>query len=138
MAYGLLYVVLEMVGYRLEQAGWADVSGLDVATALTDALLVVAVGAAALLAVHLGVQRWGRSMAGWLAERAGVEAEIWTEPVEATSRRREPLAVTAERVAGPTSSSYTGNPYSFAGHRIAAGHRFAAEHRSAEDPGGFL
>ena len=118
LVYGVLYVVLEMVGYQLEQVGWAEVSGLDVASAVTDALLTVAVCAAALLAIDLGVKRWGPSVRARLAERAHPEAEIWDEPIEVRSWRPEPLAVTAERVEEPPKKSYRGNPYSFAGYRF--------------------
>lgn len=123
MVYGVLYVLLEMVGYQLEQVGWADVSGLDVATAVTDALLAVAVCAAVLLAVDLGRKRWGPAVTAWLAQRAHVvEAEIWDEgPVRTYTWRPEPLAVTAERVERvepPRKKSWTGNPYAFGGHRF--------------------
>ena len=43
LVYGVLYVVFEVVGYQLEQIGWTDISALDVATAVTDGLLTVAV-----------------------------------------------------------------------------------------------
>ena len=118
LVYGVLYVVFELVGYQLEQVGWADVSGLDVATAVTDALLTVAVCAAVLLGVDLGRKRWGPSVVAWLAERAHPEAVIWDEPTDVRSWRPEPLTVTAERVEAPPATSYTGNPYSFAGHRF--------------------
>jgi hypothetical protein len=118
VVYGVLYVVFEIVGYQLEQVGWADVSGLDVATAVTDALLTVAVCAAVWLAADLGLKRWGRSMTAWLAERAHVQAEIWDETLEVRSWRPEPLAVSAERVEQPARKSYVGNPYSFAGRRF--------------------
>jgi hypothetical protein len=112
LVYGVLYVVFEMVGYQLEQVGWAEVSGLDVATAVTDALLTVAVCAAALLAADLARKRWGPSARAWLVARAQPEAEFWDAPVEVRSWRRPPLAVTAERVEEPRRSSYRGNPYS--------------------------
>ena len=118
IVYGVLYVVLEMVGYQLEKVGWADVSDLDVATAVTDALLTVAVCAAALLVLDLGRKRWGRSMAAWHAERDEHHAEIWDEPIGVTSWRPAPLAITAERVAEAPKQAYVGNPYSFAGHRF--------------------
>jgi hypothetical protein len=118
LVYGVLYVVLEVVGYHLEQVGWADVSGLDVATALTDALLVVAVGAAALLALDLGARRWRRSMEAWHLQRAELHGEIWDEQHD-PSWRPAPLSVTAERVEQPPARPrFTGNPYSFAGHRF--------------------
>jgi hypothetical protein len=118
LVYGVLYVVFEVVGYQLERIGWADISGLDVATALTDAFLTVAVGAAALLALDLGAQRWRRSMAAWRLERAAQHGESWDGPITVTSWRPEPLAVAAERVEEPPKRAYTGNPYSFAGHRF--------------------
>lgn len=118
LVYGVLYVVVEMVGYELEQVGWAEVSGLDVATAVTDALLAVAVCAAVLLAVDLGRKRWGPAAMAWLAERGQPEAELWDEPYETRSWRPEPLAVTAERVEQRPQRPSTGNPYSFAGHRF--------------------
>jgi hypothetical protein len=110
--------VVEMVGYQLEQVGWAEVSGLDVATAVTDALLTVAVCAAVLLAADLARKRWGPAARAWLVERAHPEAEIWDESIEARSWRPEPLAVTAERVAPRPQESYARNPYSFARHRF--------------------
>ncbi len=118
LVYGVLYVVLEMVGHELEQVGWAEVSGLDVATAVTDALLAVAVCAASLLAVDLGLKRWSPSAKEWLAQRGQPEAELWDEPYETRSWRPEPLAVTAERVEPRPRRGHRGNPYSFAGHRF--------------------
>jgi hypothetical protein len=118
LVYGVLYVVFEVVGYQLEQIGWTDLSALDVATAVTDALLTVAVCAAVLLALDLGARRWRRSMTAWRLERADVDAEIWDGPVTVTSWRPEPLAISAERVDGRPKPTYTGNPYSFAGHRF--------------------
>jgi hypothetical protein len=118
LVYGVLYVVFEVVGYQFEQIGWADISALDVATALTDAFLTVAVGAAVLVALDLGLRRWRRSMAAWRLERAGVQGEIWDEPVSVTSWRPAPLAISAERVEEPPKGRYTGNPYTFAGHRF--------------------
>jgi hypothetical protein len=57
-------------------------------------------------------------MTAWRLERADVDAEIWDGPVTVTSWRPEPLAISAERVDGPPKAAYTGNPYSFAGHRF--------------------
>src|SRR3954467_13172409 len=59
LVYGVVYVVIEMVGAALEDVGWARITALDVATAITDACLAVALVLAALLAVKLGAQRWG-------------------------------------------------------------------------------
>jgi len=126
MVYGVLYVVIEVIGYQLEQIGWTDISALDVATAVTDALLFVSVCAAALLALDLGARRWRRSMAGRPLRRDGLHAEVWDEPADGAPWRPAPLTVTAERVEEPPKRRYRGNPYSFAGHRFP------------EDPGRLL
>jgi hypothetical protein len=116
LVYGALYVAFEVVGYQLEQIGWADISRLDVATALTDAFLTVALCAAALVTLDLGAERWRRWMTARQLERAGRHDEIWDEPLP--SWRPAPLSVSAERVDEPATTPYTGNPYSFAGHRF--------------------
>jgi peptidoglycan/LPS O-acetylase OafA/YrhL len=118
LVYGVLYVVFEVVGYQFEQIGWTDISALDVAAALTDAFLTVALCAAVLVTVDLGARRWRRVMAAWRLDQADVDAELWDRPVTVTSWRPEPLAISAERVDGPPKVAYTGNPYSFAGHRF--------------------
>jgi hypothetical protein len=115
----VLYVVVEVVGHELGQIGWTDISALDVASALTNAFLTVAVCAAVLVALDLGARRWRRSMEAWRRERAAVEGEIWDETIGVTSWRPGPLAINAERVDHPPRRpGYTGNPYSFAGHRF--------------------
>jgi hypothetical protein len=119
LVYGVLYVVVEVVGHELEQIGWTDISALDVASALTNAFLTVAVCAAVLVALDLGARRWRRSMEAWRRERAAVEGEIWDETIGVTSWRPGSLAISAERVDDPPRRpGYTGNPYSFAGHRF--------------------
>jgi hypothetical protein len=119
LVYGVLYVVVEVVGHELGQIGWTDISALDVASALTNAFLTVAVCAAVLVALDLGARRWRRSMVAWRRERAAVEGEIWDETIGVTSWRPGPLAICAERVDHPPRRpGYTGNPYSFAGHRF--------------------
>ena len=47
--YGALYVVIEIVGYQLEQVSWPEITALDVATAVTNAFLTVAVLVAVLV-----------------------------------------------------------------------------------------
>ena len=116
LVYGVLYAVLEMVGYHLEQVGWAHVSPLDVATAVTDALLTVAIAAAVVLCLHLGLERWRRSMADWHAERAG-HGEVWDGPPTPDPWRAAPITVTAERVEEPARPASRGNPYAFGGQR---------------------
>jgi hypothetical protein len=101
--YGLLYVLVEVIGHGLETVGWVHLTPLDVAQAVTDAVLVVTVVLAVLVAAQLGAERWRRSMAAWQAERAD-EAETLLDDVApsplitVTSWRPEPLALPA----GPT------------------------------------
>jgi hypothetical protein len=119
--YGVLYVVLEVVGYQLGQIGWTDISALDVATAVTDALLILAVCAAVLVCLDLAVQRRRRSTDTRrpAADESNdeVSGEVWDEASGVTAWRPAPLAVTSER-AEPPPTQYEGNPYSFAGHRF--------------------
>ena len=58
--YAVLYVVIEMVGYQLELIGWPHITALDVASALTNALLWVALVAAVLVAMDVAGDRWRR------------------------------------------------------------------------------
>jgi hypothetical protein len=111
VVYGVLYVVMEMIGHQLEQVGWSQVSALDVATAVTDAFLTVAICGAVLLALELGARRWQRSRRA----RAADEVQWDAGPIEVTSWRPE-----LEAPPSPASSgggTYGGNPYTFAGHR---------------------
>jgi hypothetical protein len=128
LVYGVVYVVIEMVGSALERVGWPNISALDVATAVTDACLAVALVLAGLLAVRLGVQRWGGTVRGWW-DALGPPEVVWDDDVV---RDDEPIGVRAwrpapsELSAGPAESpraggTYGGNPYSFAGRRWPAG-----------------
>ncbi|GAB3346712.1 hypothetical protein [Modestobacter lapidis] len=60
VVYGVLYVVIEMVGYQLELIGWPQITALDVASAVTNALLWVALVAAVLVALDVAGDRWRR------------------------------------------------------------------------------
>ncbi len=121
LVYGVAYVVLEMVGYQLEQIGWASVSALDVATAVTDACLAVALVLAGLLGAKLAAERWGATVrARW--DALGRPDVVWDDeaPIDPASWRPAPLTVPAERVVDPPKRPFAGNPYSFAGHRWPA------------------
>ncbi len=76
VAYGVLLVVLTMLAREFEAAGWTGVGALDIAAALVDAVLVLAVAAAVLLAGKLGLERWALSMERWRRDRALAEAEL--------------------------------------------------------------
>jgi hypothetical protein len=117
LVYGVVYVVIEMVGAALENVGWGRISALDVATAVTDACLTVALVLAGLLAVKLGVRRWGSTVRGWWHALGHPEPEVvWDDdPIGVRSWRSAPQELTA--TPPQSGGTYAGNPYSFAGRR---------------------
>jgi hypothetical protein len=90
LVYGVLYVVIEMVGHQLDSVGWPQLTALDVATAVVNALLVVAVGVAVLVAVDVLGDRWRRWLRAWRLEQARLAQEV--EQAE-----RAPITVRAWR-----------------------------------------
>ena len=114
MVYGVLYVVLEMVGHQLELVGWPQVTALDVATALTDAFLIVAICGAVLLGLELAARRWLRYRAAREAAHVAYIGQWEDGPIEVTSWRPELEETPSPGTSGGT---YGGNPYTFAGHR---------------------
>jgi hypothetical protein len=118
LVYGVLYVVMEMVGHQLALVGWAQITTLDVATAITDAFLAVAICAAVLLAGSLGLRRWQR-IRGERADSfaAPVEAHWDDEPIEVTAWRPTPEELLEPTPPPATGSTYPGNPYAFGGRR---------------------
>jgi hypothetical protein len=127
LVYGVLYVVIEMVGYQLELVGWPQITALDVATALTNALLGVAVAAAVLVAMDLLVRRWRRSLEAWEQERTNLAEELWQDqqPIGVRSWRsgRPALPVGSSALPGPADRSLV-RPYgerSYAAHASAGG-----------------
>jgi hypothetical protein len=94
LVYGALYVVIEIVGYQLEQVSWPEVTALDVATALTNAFLTVAVLAAVLVAVDVLGHRWRRSRRALALEEARAAA-VDPGPITVQAWRPEPLALPA-------------------------------------------
>lgn len=124
VVYALVYLLIELIGARLDAVGWPQLTPLDVATAVTDALLVVAVLIAALVALDLGARRWRLSMALWAEEQARLTDEREDGPIGVPSWRPEPLALPAGPSATPPTGTYdrprySGNPY--------AGDRFPEE-----------
>ena len=115
LVYGVLYVVLEMVGHQLALVGWAQITTLDIATALTDAFLAVAICAALLLAVHLGFRRWQQKRDERPLELP-IAAHWDDEPIEVTAWRPTPEEL-AEPPAPSSTGTYPGNPYAFGGRR---------------------
>jgi len=103
LVYGVLYVVVEIVGAQIEAIGWPQLTALDVATAVANACLTVAVGIAVLVGADVGGRRWHRSMLAWREERARLAAESWDEPgtITVSSWRPEPPALPAGRAWEP-------------------------------------
>lgn len=118
LVYGVLYVAFEIVGHQLETVGWPQITPLDVATALTDALLAIVICIALVVAFDLGRARWGPALRAWNQERlrlaAEAKVEVWDdvtwddEPIGVRSWRSEPLALPAP-AAGAT--FYTTSTY---------------------------
>src|SRR4051812_31007253 len=95
LVYGVVYVVIEMIGAALENVGWGRITGLDVATAVTNACLAVALVLAGLLAVKLGVQRWGPTVRSWWDALGHQPEVVWDdEPIGVPSWRPEPQELT--------------------------------------------
>ena len=99
LAYGVLYVVVEIVGAQIEAIGWPQLTALDVATAVANACVTVAVGIAVLVGADVGGRHWHRSVVARREERARLAAEDWAEPgtITVASWRPEPLALPAGR-----------------------------------------
>ena len=99
LAYGVLYVVVEIVGAQIEAIGWPQLTALDVATAVANACLTVAVGIAVLVGADVGGRHWHRSAVARREESARLAAEAWAEPgtITVASWRSEPLALPAGR-----------------------------------------
>src|SRR3954451_17175453 len=94
VVYGLLYVMVELVGAQLEKIGWPALTPLDVATAVVHALFAVSVCIAVLLRLDVAARRWRRARLASLVEQARL-AEQEPEPgtVTVQSWRPEPLAL---------------------------------------------
>ena len=101
--YGLLYVVIEVVGHQLAQVSWPAVTPLDVATALTDAFLTVAVLVAVLVAIDVLDHRWRRRLALRRLEEARLATAEWADPgtLDVRSWRAEPVAAPLALPAAP-------------------------------------
>src|SRR4051794_6841603 len=116
LVYGVLYVAIEIVGNQLQKVGWPQITPLDVAEAVTDALLAVVVCIALVVAVDLGRERWGPALRAWNEERVRLAAEaahqefadvVWDdEPIGVRSWRREPLALPAPVAGTPVGGTY--------------------------------
>jgi hypothetical protein len=104
VVYGVLYVVIEVVGHQLEQVSWPAVTALDVATALTDAFLTVAVLVAVLVAIDVLGHRWRRARALRQLEEARLATAEWADPgtLDVRSWRADPVAPQLALPAAPS------------------------------------
>jgi hypothetical protein len=123
LVYGVLYVVLEMVGHKLEAVGWGRVTRLHVASALVDALLAIVVAIAVVVAFDLGRQRWAPALRAW-QERQLRSADGQGDAIGVASWRPgsdpfpPPQAISAPVAGTSTSGTYGSN---------AAGPRYPEE-----------
>lgn len=77
LVYVLLYLVLELIGAQLAAVEWRHITPLMVASAVTDAMLVVAVLVAVLVTADLTKHRWRPAVHTWARERARPQAGWW-------------------------------------------------------------
>jgi hypothetical protein len=111
LVYGAFYVVIEIVGHQLEQLSWPEITALDVATALTNALLTVAVLVAVLVTVDELGHRWRRQLRTAALERARLaEQPAAPEPLTVQAWRPAQLALPAAP-ATRADTPYAANAY---------------------------
>jgi hypothetical protein len=99
--YAALYVVVEIVVHELSQASWPQLTPLMVATAATDALLMVAVAVAVLVTLDVTRPRWQPVVTHWLGTRLPRPSFAWAHeaaddgPIDVRSWRSEPAPLPA-------------------------------------------
>jgi hypothetical protein len=113
LVYGVLYVALEIVGNQLETVGWPAITPLDVAAALTDALLAIVICIALVVLFDVARQRWGPALRAWNEERLRLAAEeswaevVWDdEPIGVRSWRGAPIALPVPVPSAPAGGTY--------------------------------
>ena len=113
VVYGLLYVVIETVGHQLDQVSWPEITALEVATALANAFLTIAVLVAVLVAIDVLGNRWRRHLRAWRLEQARLATAEWAdpEPITVQAWRPGPLALPAAAPVEPVRSASAGNAY---------------------------
>ena len=97
LVYGVLYVVVEIVGHQLESIGWPQLTPLDVATAVANACLTVAVGIAVLVGMDVGGRRWRRALQDRREQRLRSPGGHGDRPGLVPRLRGEPRALLAPR-----------------------------------------
>ena len=134
LVYVLLYLVFEMIGAQLAAVEWARITPLMVASAVTDAMLVVAVLVAVLVTADLTKHRWRPVLHTWLHEHARPHAGWWgahrhgdenyAEVVGVPSWRPEPLALPVGSPVVPPTATYAPPTYAVSGTPAHTGRPF--------------
>ena len=137
----LLYLVVEMIGGQLAAVDWAAVTPLMLASAVTQAMLVVSVLVAALVTADLTRHRWRPRLHTLLRRRTRRHTGWWTvqrhdddyaEVVGVTSWRPEPPALPPGSPAAPPTAPYAPPTYVAGGTPARTGRPFP------EDDGALL
>ena len=134
LVYVLLYLVVEMIGAQLATVDWAAVTPLMVASAVTDAMLVVSVLVAVLVTADLTKHRWRPALHTWLHEHARPHTGWWgahrhdddyyAEVVGVTSWRPEPPALPVGSPPAPPTATYASPTYAASGTPPRSGRPF--------------
>lgn len=101
LVYVLLYLVLELIGAQLAAVEWRHITPLMVASAVTDAMLVVAVLVAVLVTADLTKHRWRPAVRTWVRERARPQAGWWGPRRDPDADEGQVLGVRSWRPARP-------------------------------------
>ena len=133
LVYVLLYLVVELIGAQLAAVEWQYVTPLMVAAAVTDALLVVSVLVAGLVAADLTKHRWRPALQTWVHERPRPHGGWWGalrsegpggpgwfsasdgDVIDVRSWRPEPLALPAGSPAAAPTATYAAPTYAVSG-----------------------
>jgi hypothetical protein len=135
LVYVLLYLVMEMIGAQLAAVKWAQITPLMVASAVTDALLVVSVIVAVLVTADLTKHRWRPVLHTWLHEHARPHTRWWgahrhdheddyAEVVGVRSWRPAPLALPMGSPAAAPTATYAPPTYAVSGTPTSSGRPF--------------
>ena len=136
LVYVLLYVVLEMIGAQLAAVEWEHVTPLMVASAVTDALLVVSVLVAVLVGADLTEHRWRPVLHTWLHRYAQPHVRWWGRHrhpgpddvddgvIDVRSWRPEPQALPAGSPAVAPTATYAAPTYAVTGTPVRTGRPF--------------
>jgi hypothetical protein len=134
VVYVLLYLVVELIGAQLAAVEWRQITPLMVASAVADAMLIVAVLVAVLVGADLTKHRWRPALHTWMHEHAHRHGSWWgrhahddfdyAEVVDVTSWRPDPLALPFGSPASPATATYAPTTYAVTGTPSAAGRPF--------------